>query len=609
MLTKFLSFAFIGSIATVAHYAVLYELVERQGFGAVSASSCGAFIGMLVSYILNFKLTFQSQQSHLLTFPKFAAIGALGFALNFALMALLTKQLYYFYAQILTTLVLLLWNFFANMIWTFDKDNTANLPKASPMGVFQNVRLGLMLLLALLMIRLGTLAFYPLYDPSESRYAEMARKMLETGNWVTPLIDYGVPFWGKPPLTVWITALSLGIGGINEFFARLPSVFLGVGIVWIIVHLVKVQRNISSAVSTAVILASSVAFFVMSGAVAMDQCLTFGITLALASFWLALREDKSVWGYLFFIGLSIGILAKGPITLVLTGLTLGLWTLITGRWADIWQRIPWITGALLMLGIAVPWFLLAESRTPGFLEYFIIGEHWKRFTESAWTGDLYGVGHAQARGTIWIYWFWGAFPWSLLLLKKITTALLKRQVHALDYIREENGWRLYCLLWMLSPLLFFSFSANIIWTYVLPGIPGLALLLCDWFDGSKKYRTILALFVPLAFLGAVIYYHMPSVDFFKSQQQLVSAYQRQATDDERLIYFHDMPYSAKFYLQDKVSMVVGYELLQKSLNSPKHHYYVFHQDDLSQLPASMKGRLVTIKHYGRFVLLHAAAGA
>ena len=56
--------------------------------------------------------------------------------------------------------------------------------------------------------RLATLGAYPLLDPTESRYAEIARKMLETGAWLMPQVDYGVPFWGKPPLSTWLSAAA-----------------------------------------------------------------------------------------------------------------------------------------------------------------------------------------------------------------------------------------------------------------------------------------------------------------------------------------------------------------------------------------------------------------
>ena len=74
---------------------------------------------------------------------------------------------------------------------------------------------GLWVLLALvLLLRVLTLGLYPLTDTTEARYAEMARKMLESGNWLTPMFDVGVPFWGKPPLSFWLSALPMALGGV-----------------------------------------------------------------------------------------------------------------------------------------------------------------------------------------------------------------------------------------------------------------------------------------------------------------------------------------------------------------------------------------------------------
>ena len=89
-----------------------------------------------------------------------------------------------------------------------------------------------------------------------------------------------------------------------------------------------------------------------------------------------------------FIGLGIGLLAKGPIAVVLSGLPIGLWMLLTGNMKASWQRLPWVKGTFLTLAIAAPWYVMAEIRTPGFWEYFFIGEHWKRFTVTGWAGDI-----------------------------------------------------------------------------------------------------------------------------------------------------------------------------------------------------------------------------
>ena len=92
-------------------------------------------------------------------------------------------------------------------------------------------------------IRLATLGLYPLIDTTEARYIEMARKMIETGNWIMPQFDYGVPFWGKPPLSIWFNSVIFKIFGINEFSARLPSVIIGFLITVLVFCLAKSQRG------------------------------------------------------------------------------------------------------------------------------------------------------------------------------------------------------------------------------------------------------------------------------------------------------------------------------------------------------------------------------
>ena len=81
------------------------------------------------------------------------------------------------------------------------------------------------ILMGVMLIRLLFLGTYPLADTTEARYGEMGRLMVETGNWITPQFEKGIPFWGKPPLSFWLTAVSFKMFGIHEFSARLPSFF------------------------------------------------------------------------------------------------------------------------------------------------------------------------------------------------------------------------------------------------------------------------------------------------------------------------------------------------------------------------------------------------
>ena len=80
-------------------------------------------------------------------------------------------------------------------------------------------------------IRLFFNAIIPLTDKTEARYGEVARLMAETGNWIVPQIDYGLPFWAKPPLSTWLTAISIKVFGLYEFYIRLPYLITSIIII------------------------------------------------------------------------------------------------------------------------------------------------------------------------------------------------------------------------------------------------------------------------------------------------------------------------------------------------------------------------------------------
>ncbi len=142
MIIKFISFALVGAIGTLAHYSILYALVEFYKVNPIWGSGYGAFAGLIINYVLNYSLTFKSRQSHKQTLPKFALIASLGFGLNIVLMALLTPLFYYLYAQILTTGVVLIWNFLANSLWTFQTDNYKNTTAKKPSLMHQKTVTG-----------------------------------------------------------------------------------------------------------------------------------------------------------------------------------------------------------------------------------------------------------------------------------------------------------------------------------------------------------------------------------------------------------------------------------------------------------------------------------
>jgi len=121
MIGQFVRFAGVGVVGTGAHYATLIALVQALAVNAVLASSLGAIVGALVNYFLNYRYTFRSSKRHHEAMSKFFVIAGVGFALNGAIMALLTQLLvlHYLLSQVISTGLVLGWNFAGNRLWTF----------------------------------------------------------------------------------------------------------------------------------------------------------------------------------------------------------------------------------------------------------------------------------------------------------------------------------------------------------------------------------------------------------------------------------------------------------------------------------------------------------
>ena len=458
--------------------------------------------------------------------------------------------------------------------------------------------------------RLLTLGLYPLTDTTEARYGEVARKMAELGNWVTPLYDYGVPFWAKPPLTTWLSAISIQLLGVNEFAARLPYFLLAVLIAWLLWRWVS-RSSASQAQLAVAMMSGTLLYFIASAAVMTDLGLVLGTTLAMIGFWAIFEEGESarpkeVW--FLFIGLGIGLLAKGPIAVVLSGLPIGLWMLLTGNIKASWQRVPWLKGSLLTLAIAAPWYVMAEIRTPGFWEYFFIGEHWNRFTVTGWAGDKYGTAHATQRGAIWLFALAAVMPWTVLL------PLLwigRKPTHApqkFETPRYSRSLTIYLLAWSVASCLFFTMSGNILWTYVLPALPAMALLAARWLSRDARARwvsgVVAAGVLAMSLLVTAFFVREEVADSWKSAKTVVQAHQTSASG-QPLIFMGDLPYSASFYSKGKARALPGNaELTQRLQVGPV--YVALNRDQVKALPPELVSRLKLEATSGAYKLYSSA---
>jgi len=302
-----------------------------------------------------------------------------------------------------------------------------------------------------------TLGHRALWDPDEGRYAEMAREILALHDWVTPHLNY-IPYLEKPMLFMWLNAVSFAVFGTTEWAARLVPFLCGLagaGLSGLMAYRLWGRR---AGFLTALILMTSLEYFVLSSVVDINMTLTLFITAAMVFFWLGHSEKKPRYLFMAWASLALATLTKGPVGVVLPVGAVGLYILLTRQFGLILESRP-IRGTLLFLAIALPWFVLVSIRNPEFFSYFFIDQNIARYSVSS--------EHNQP-----IYYFivvvlGGALPWTFMLpdaIRKLAGQRVPREV-------------LYILLWFFVILLFFMPSHSKLATYVLPCFPPLALLL------------------------------------------------------------------------------------------------------------------------------------
>lgn len=463
-------------------------------------------------------------------------------------------------------------------------------------------------------IRLLSLGLYPLMDNTEARYAEIARVMLSLDDWVTPWYDHNVPFWGKPPLSFWTTALSFALLGVNEFAARLPHFLTALGVGWLVYDWAA-KHSKQEALTAVALLAGCSLSVISAGAVMTDMTLLFGTLLVMRSFWLALHgkvQERQREGWLFFLGLAIGLLAKGPLVLVLAGLPLGLWTLLNKQVDRVWRKLPWWRGSLMVLLLVGPWYAMAELRTPGFLNYFLLGEHWHRFVTPGWAGDRYGGAHAAPWGSIWVYALFAALPWSLMVplawwRARKTTHKFGPQASPPHAMPNSKALQRYLVFWSLAPAVFFTFAGNILWTYVLPALPPLALLGAAWLCRRQSVQHINQLLTrglvlsAVLLAGFVVSLNLKSLENFQTTQPLLARYTEINTRHSALFFYPERPYSAAFYSRGRAGQLSQASDLRARLAWPQTFLAVKITEE-DRLPPDVRSQLHLLSTHGAYKL-------
>jgi 4-amino-4-deoxy-L-arabinose transferase-like glycosyltransferase len=323
----------------------------------------------------------------------------------------------------------------------------------------------------LLVAWFGVLEHRDLFNPDEGRYAEIAREMVATGDWVTPHLN-DLKYFEKPPLQYWATAAAYLAFGEHTWTARLWPALLGfLGLLTTLLA-GKTLFDVRTGVYAALLLASTLLYLVFAQVVTLDMGLTFFLSASLYCFLLALRTGLTtprvrIWLMCAWVMAAMAVLSKGLVGVLLPGLTLLAYAAIQRDW-----RLPRLVlslpGIVAFVAIVAPWFVLVQQRNPEFFDFFFLGEHLWRF--------LLPDHH---RPGAWYYFpviaLVGAMPWTTLVLSALPLAWRRQQTEN-SHIHVDR----FLLLWVVVIIGFFSLSSSKLPGYILPILPALALLAARW---------------------------------------------------------------------------------------------------------------------------------
>jgi hypothetical protein len=355
-------------------------------------------------------------------------------------------------------------------------------------------------------------------DDVDAVQAQIARNMLESGDWVTARLD-GIAYLEKSPLIYWIMAVSFKIFGVHDWAARLPLALINIALCWVTARFALWAFNRRAAIYSGTILATCVGIFLFTRILIPDAALTMTIALALWSF-LRLLDDtekrRTTWFLTLYISLACGLLLKGLIAAVFPVIIAAIYLLLTREYSlrKLVKRLRPFSGLALVILIAAPWHILATIRNPpyfdwtmhsapgeyhGFFWFYFLNEHLFRFLNMRYPRDYNTV----PRLWFWLLHFVWLFPWSLTLI----SALRYNYRPPYRPIDRASKVRLLALIWIGFVLLFFTLSTTQEY-YSLPIYPALAILLGSDLATRERYpgvaRILLAAVLILSF-GATIF--------------------------------------------------------------------------------------------------------
>ena len=342
-------------------------------------------------------------------------------------------------------------------------------------------------LLLPLLVLLPGLGLAPLFDVDEGAFSEATREMLARGDYLSTWLN-GHPRFDKPILIYWLQAASVSLFGLSEWAFRLPSALAAALWCFVLSRFAEEFFDREAGWMASVVTLTCLGVQLIGRAATADSVLNLFLALTMVDLWRYLASGNMTAARRVFLWVGLGFLTKGPVAVLIPGASVFLWCLFSKQWAPLWRAVKDVPGWMILLGISLPWYVVAyQIHGEAFIQGFFMKHNVQRFSstlEGHGGSLLYFLVLVPLFLVPWWPWMWGAVR------------------------RVGQNWssplHRFLWLWCLFVFVFFSLSGTKLPHYALYGCtPLFVLIAAEYAQSSRRYLSLLPALLVLLFLASI----------------------------------------------------------------------------------------------------------